>query len=312
MKRLKNQIWTLMIALVLIGTTPIVAQGKNTISSRKKVIYYNGTIKQQSTKIKVVVKKGYTVKLLNETSNIVNLNKKTGKVTAKKVGVAKIRAKFYKNDRYMENKVIKIMVKNKEQPMVYSNCYTTKRAQEYDIDYPEFSFNYPNHWKIIEEELNDRYERCVIENQRGTSIEYYQSVTGFGSQYYGGYYILDYARVKKVSDINFKPGYVQATDYSSLGKFSVVKLENYGYEDGQTDKGIVKEKGMVVYAVAPNSVLGEQCYKGLGYRAMLSWKYPSHIYFIAEAPDGKFTKNEEKEVVNILSTFRETNGMDNK
>ena len=35
-----------------------------------------------------------------------------------------------------------------------------------------------------------------------------------------------------------------------------------------------------------------------------TFEYGTDIYFLANSPDGKFTKQEEKEVIKILSSFR--------
>lgn len=37
----------------------------------------------------------------------------------------------------------------------------------------------------------------------------------------------------------------------------------------------------------------------------LSWNYPMPVAIIAEAPNGTFSKQEEREAIEILSTFKE-------
>lgn len=37
---------------------------------------------------------------------------------------------------------------------------------------------------------------------------------------------------------------------------------------------------------------------------MISFNYPEPYVFFAEAPNGQFTEEEEKEVIGILSSFR--------
>lgn len=193
------------------------------------------------------------------------------------------------------------------QPEVsYDNRYITNRARVHGISCPEFTFEYSDNWKISQEELESEYEWDILENERGVKINYYQSNSGFGSQFYGGDSILRYARITKVADCAFNPGYVQATDYSSLGKFIVVKLEEYAREDGRSNEGKYEIDGEIMYAVVPETYIGEKEFMGIGYWSVLSWKYSSPITVLVTSPDGTFTEQEEKEIIHILSTFQES------
>lgn len=187
----------------------------------------------------------------------------------------------------------------------FNNTVITKRQSVYMVTCPEFALDYPDNWKIVKEELEGDYEWIVLENDRGVQINYYQSNNGFGSPYYGGADTLVYANITKAADSAFTPGYVQAVDYSSLGKFAVVKLKEYATEDGYSDVGKVEIDGSTIYAVVPESYIGETVYMGMGYWPVLSWEYPSPIAMLVTAPDGRFTLQEEQEVIQILSTFRE-------
>ena len=63
------------------------------------------------------------------------------------------------------------------------------------------------------------------------------------------------AKITKVADAAFKSGYVQARDFSSLGNFVVVKLEEYAQMDGLRGEENDVD-GIVVFAVVPKSYLG--------------------------------------------------------
>lgn len=182
--------------------------------------------------------------------------------------------------------------------------YTTNRAKKHMLTCPEFTFEYSDNWKISKEELETDYEWDVLTNERGVEFNYYQLNGGFGSQYYGGGYTMRYAKVSKIAESSFTPGYVQAVDYSSLGKFVVVKLEEYAQEDGLNGGGKYDVDGITIYAIVPETYLGEISFKGLGYWSCLSWEYPSPIAVLVTSPDGTFTKQEEQEIVHMLSTFK--------
>lgn len=58
------------------------------------------------------------------------------------------------------------------------------------------------------------------------------------------------------------------------------------------------------YAVVPESYAGSQTAVGdSGFQEMLWFEYPQPVSFVAQAPDGRFTKDEEKDVIAILSSF---------
>lgn len=61
------------------------------------------------------------------------------------------------------------------------------------------------------------------------------------------------------------------------------------------------------YAVLPESSFGiHDSVCGLsGFYEEFSFQYPNSYAFIAEAPDGTFTAEEEQEVIEILASFRE-------
>lgn len=186
------------------------------------------------------------------------------------------------------------------------NTYNTKRNGKYKLNCPEFSFIYPSNWRITKEESNLDYEWDVLENDRGVEINYYENNKGFGSQYYGGYYTMRYAKIEKVEDSAFKTVHVNDTDSSSSGKFVVAKITEYANEDGLKGDGIKKVNGAIFYAVVPESYIGETQFKGTGYWAVLSWKYATSSYaVIATFPDGKPLMHEEQEVIAILSSFKE-------
>lgn len=191
--------------------------------------------------------------------------------------------------------------------------YTTKRTETYKCEQPEFSFKYPNGWNLVKDELTDTYELGVIENERGVSVTFCECNSGFASTNYGGGYRLDVAKVSEIKKSSFVPDWISGTDYSSIGDFVIAKVEVYGYYNMKSEnESFVKHSKddiYTYYAIVPKTKTiefdGLIQFKGLGYWDALSWNYPSPVATIAESPDGTFTTQEEREVIAILSSFKE-------
>lgn len=181
---------------------------------------------------------------------------------------------------------------------------TTKYGKKYMVTCPMFSMRYNNNWQVVKEEIDVDYELIMLKNERGSKITYHDSSQGFPLRYNGGNR-LQYVEIQKVADSLFVPGYVQAGDYSSLGKFIVAKIKTYAYEDEYSKGNKVEYEGPVYYAIVPESYIGNRSFWGDGYWEQLSWNYPHPRAVIAEAPNGQFTEEEEIEIIQILSTFTE-------
>lgn len=106
----KILVFSLAFAMIVSGV-PVSATTTNTVKVNKKIIYYNGNGNYKSTWIKTTTKKGYTVKFFNQSPKIITLDKKSGKVTAKKPGTAKVKVNFYKGKKLVGKKILKITVK---------------------------------------------------------------------------------------------------------------------------------------------------------------------------------------------------------
>ena len=64
-----------------------------------------------TTNINIVLKKGYTVKYFNQTSKLIKIDKKTGKVVALQSGKARVKVNFYKDGKYVGTKYVVIKIK---------------------------------------------------------------------------------------------------------------------------------------------------------------------------------------------------------
>jgi hypothetical protein len=189
-----------------------------------------------------------------------------------------------------------------------NHTYQTRFGKVNLVTCPEFQFDYPNNWEIISEELNNEAfgEKNVISNDRGTTITYmhFASIYGLG----GGGRNMQKVEVSKVADSSFVPTIPAGTDsdYSGLGTIIVAKLKIVGELYMDEDSDFTAVDGAVYYAVLPESYVGEHQVVGLsGFYNEFFFKYPGLYAFIAEAPSGKFTTDEEKEVIAILASFRD-------
>lgn len=195
----------------------------------------------------------------------------------------------------------------KEEKVELNNTYKTRLSEVDGVDCPIFDFDYPDNWKITNEEMHQDNcaEKVVLENDRGVTITY----TDYGRKLedYGSF--LQVLKVSKVTDSSFIPGYVGTDgERSDLGECMVAKIKTIGEMWKGVDMEPEEVDGAVYYAVVPESYLGIQYASGMdGFNMVCSFEYGSFYSFCAEAPDGKFTEEEEKEVVEILASFREAN-----
>lgn len=170
------------------------------------------------------------------------------------------------------------------------------------VTYPAFSFNYPDGWSVTKEDVTAISEWVTLSNERGVSIDFinlHQKDIGGGSTV-----LYSELEVSKVADSEFVPGYVQAEDYSDLGKFMVAELKEIGTMDTTSDSDFIPvENGAVSYAVLPESSAGEQIVNS-AYYMDLAFMYPTSVMFVASAPDGQFTPQEKADAIAILSSFR--------
>lgn len=202
-------------------------------------------------------------------------------------------------------------VKNKEkestieEKLVLNNTYQTHFGDVNMITFPKFAFDFPSVWNV-EEEVTPTGETVTISNERGAKVTYSHLVgVPVGEDATGGSSVfMMRVEASKIEDSNFVPSYVQATDYSDLGKFVVAKLTVTGELDMKTDSDFRDVNGSVSYAVIPESLLGVDEAVRNPYSVEYGFKYGDGISFVAEAPEDGFTKEEEKCVIEILKSFR--------
>ena len=185
-----------------------------------------------------------------------------------------------------------------------SNTYTTRFSDVNQITAPTFTFSYPDGWSIESETVDPTSEEVILSNSSGVTVTYWnfggmRDLTGPTRE-------INEVTVEQVADASFIPGTIQATDYSDLGRFMVAKIEIIGQYDTYSGGDYTPvENGSVRYALLPKDQAGETQECIIPLLPTFSFWYGGHISMIANSPSGEFTEQEEKEIVAILSSFRD-------
>lgn len=134
--------------------------------------------------------------------------------------------------------------------------YITRYGELNAITCPTFQFDIPRGWNITTEEVDTDLtkvfdEHIVISNERGLTVSYYDCKNRLG----GASRTILKGEITKVADSNFIPSYVQAEDYSSLGKFIVAKVEIVGELWMDTDSDYKEVDGATFYAIVPETYI---------------------------------------------------------
>lgn len=185
-----------------------------------------------------------------------------------------------------------------------NSTYETQYSEITHTNFPQFAFDYPSSWKI-DADANADGETVIISNERGVEITYSHLIgVEAGSEAGGSSVAMSRVEAEAVGNSEFKPTYIEGDDYSDIGDFVVAKLKVTGELDMQNDTDYSNVDGAVSYGLIPTSLLGEQDVR-VPYCIAYGWQYADCVSLIADSPDGEFTKDEEKIIINILKSFRE-------
>ena len=192
--------------------------------------------------------------------------------------------------------------------------YITRYSEVNNIACPVFQFDVPWGWKIESEEvgngLDEIDEKVVLTNEKGVTVTYWACQHQLG----GKSELMLKADISKVADSEFKPTIPDGVGvdessadepYANLGTMIVAKIHVTGEMDMKIDMEY-SDCDSVFYAVVPESYVGEREFIGqAGEVDEFSFPYPMPYAFIAESADGTFTAGEEKQIINILKSFKE-------
>lgn len=191
-----------------------------------------------------------------------------------------------------------------EDDLTLNNTYETQFEEVTLITYPKFAFDFPSSWDLTTN-VDENGETAVVTSSRGVTVTY-THMSGYKREdlLSNGMKIMLRVEATKVGDSSFVPSYVQATDFSYLGKFVVAKLKVTGQLDMLSDSEFTDVDGTVCYAVIPESELGIHDSVVSQYCVEFGYDYSGIISLIAEAPEGEFTKAEEKAVIKMLESYK--------
>lgn len=163
----------------------------------------------------------------------------------------------------------------------------------------KFAFDYPDGWSVDAEESrslsNSFKEAVVFKNDRGVLLQYWEQMDNYALG--GRGHDLCGVEVTKAAD-------------SSLEGFIVGKIKSVSVVEYPSGEEWPLEEDDEMYAVIPQDHVGTDYYGGAYFADYLSFAYGgSTYYFSASAPGDAegvtFTEEEEKEIIAILSSFRE-------
>lgn len=192
--------------------------------------------------------------------------------------------------------------------------YITRYSEVNNIACPVFQFDVPWGWKIESEEvgngLDEIDEKVVLTNEKGVTVTYWACQHQLG----GKSELMLKADISKAADSEFKPTIPDGVGvdessadepYANLGTMIVAKIHVTGEMDMKIDTEY-SDCETVFYAVVPEAYVGEREFIGqAGEVDEFSFSYPTPYAFIAESADGTFTAGEEKQIINILKSFKE-------
>lgn len=187
-------------------------------------------------------------------------------------------------------------------PVVLNHTYTTMFEEVNAVTFQPFSFDYPDGWEIIQQDVTQDGETIVLENGNSAKITYMHvssSVATYGTSQANMMRI----DVSKVADSSFVPGYVQAADHSDLGPFIVAQLKLTGTLDMVDESDFVEVDGGVAYAVLPESYIGSTAIRG-PFEYEFMFPYSSNISFTSSFSNDGFSEQEQREIISILASFR--------
>lgn len=178
-----------------------------------------------------------------------------------------------------------------------TNTYVTRHG---DI---RFAFDYPDTWSVsgdwYDKVVGDSssHEWVMLKNERGANIVYYE-------------WIRDHLGAGGVGQ---KQRYWETSKAaeSRLDSFVVGKVQLVGSYDIDFGQELTTEDETVYYALMPENEAGTEK-SGMGFTGLydsFTFAYGSSwYYFMASSPSDGFTKEEEQEVLAILSSFRLAEG----
>lgn len=185
------------------------------------------------------------------------------------------------------------------------NSYTTRYRDVNSVEYPKFTFEYPDNWTVTQEDVTSDREVVTLSNSKGAEVKFSTYCYGKNFNFSQGASVFGRVEVTEADESRFVPSTVQGTNHSDLGEFMVAKLHQTGVmyiTNGDTDYRDID--GETEYAVIPKSEVGTKTELSGHYEGEFAFWYNAFVSFIGKDIDGDFTEQEQQEVISILNSFR--------
>ena len=185
------------------------------------------------------------------------------------------------------------------------NSYTTRYRDVKSVEYPKFTFDYPDNWTVTQEDVTSDRVIVTLTNSEGAEVTFSTYFYGKDFNFSYGASVFGRVEVTEADGSQFVPSTVQGTDHSDLGEFMVAKLHQTGVmyiTNGDSDYRDID--GETEYAVIPKSEVGTKTELSGHYEGEFAFWYNAFVSFIGRDKDGDFTVQEQQEVISILNSFR--------
>lgn len=194
---------------------------------------------------------------------------------------------------------------DEEKAFDLTQSYTTKYRDANSVEYPKFTFDYPDNWTVTQEDVTSDREIVTLTNSEGAEVTFSTYFYGKDFNFSYGASVFGRVEVTEADGSQFVPSTVQGTDHSDLGEFMVAKLHQTGVmyiTNGDSDYRDID--GETEYAVIPKSEVGTKTELSGHYEGEFAFWYNAFVSFIGRDTNGDFTEQEQQEVISILNSFR--------
>ena len=194
---------------------------------------------------------------------------------------------------------------DEEKAVDLTQSYTTKYRDANSVEYPKFTFDYPDNWTVTQEDVTSDREIVTLTNSEGAEVTFSTYFYGKDFNFSYGASVFGRVEVTEADGSQFVPSTVQGTDHSDLGEFMVAKLHQTGVmyiTNGDSDYRDID--GETEYAVIPKSEVGTKTELSGHYEGEFAFWYNAFVSFIGRDTNGDFTEQEQQEVISILNSFR--------
>lgn len=230
---------------------------------------------------------GSALMLVGCSSNGTSKDSTKSETKSESVSKSKAAAKSSSEKKAAEEKVT---------PVKLTNSFVINWEAKSTIAYPPFMIKYPDNWSVDHDTYDSSTTKETVVLTSDTNASITITILGLGKFAYP-----DQGQVTieatKAAAADFKPGYVQAGNFASLGKFAVAKLS--------VTKGSDTNFPKVAYALLPEKSLGTKADVQKPYIESMGFHYANMVSVIG-LPSETNVKQSTNEVITIIKSMTPT------